>query len=310
MAMPPPPKPLDSRDWSLLLLLSLLWGVAFLCVGAAVRELPPLTVVLSRLALAAVVLLPVFWRYGHTLPRTLVAWTPFLVMGILNNILPFGLFTTGQTLITTGLASIINAMTPLFAVVVMAAFGEERLTAHRIAGVLLGAAGVAILQGADPLAGTGHAIGIALCLGGTLSYAFAALWGRRHLAGVAPLKSATCQLIASAVIMLCLVALVDRPWSLAVPSPTTWIALFTLAMLGTALAYIVFFELLVRSGASNAMLVTLLIPVTAILLGHLLLGEALHGREIVGALVIGLGLLFIDGRVMLAARRLLGGRSG
>jgi drug/metabolite transporter (DMT)-like permease len=240
------------------------------------------------------------------LPRRLSGWLPFLGMGLLNNVLPFDFIFAGQTQITVGLSSIINAMTPLFTVIVMASFQEERLTAYRIIGVLLGVVGVAVLRGFDgPLDGS-QTLGIALCLAGALSYGFAALWGRKFLADVPPVKSATCQLMCSTLIMTVVVSVVDRPWTLAVPSQETVWALVALAVFGTAAAYIVFFQILVRAGASNVMLVTLLIPVTALVLGNVFLGESIQSKEIIGALIIGAGLLFIDGRVI---NRLTGRRA-
>lgn len=296
--MPQVAKTMDAQDWSLLVFLSILWGGAFFFAGVAVRELPPLTVVLARVSLAAATLLPLFWYFGHTLPRSLSDWLPFFGMGLLNNVLPFGFIFAGQTHITVGLASIINAMTPLFAVIVMAAFREERLTVHRVTGVLLGVVGVVILRGLKAPIDGAQTLGIALCMAGALSYGFAALWGRRQLAGVPPLKSATCQLICSTIMMAIVVTIIDRPWTLSPPSPAVMSSLLALAVFGTALAYIVFFRILVRAGASNVMLVTLLIPVTALFLGNVFLGEPIRGKEIIGAAVIGLGLLFIDGRVI------------
>lgn len=295
--MPDLPKPLNSTDWGLLVLLSVLWGATFFFAGVAVREVPPLTVVFVRVALAAVMLLPLFWLAGYRLPRSIGAWMPFFVMGLLNNVIPFGFLFAAQTLITVGLTSIVNAMTPLFTIVVMAAFGVERLTGNRVAGVVLGALGVAVLRGIDGPLGGPETIGIVLGLVGTLSYGFAALWARRHLQGTPPLRSATCQLLSSSVVMLLLVAIVDRPWSLDVPSLDAMLSMAGLALFGTAIAYIVFFRIIERAGASNVMLVTLLIPISAIWLGVTFLDEPLRAREIAGAVIIGIGLLFIDGRV-------------
>lgn len=291
-------KTLDGTDWALLLLLSVLWGGAYFFAGVAVRELPPLTVVLLRVSLAACALLPVMWFMGLRLPGALSAWWPFVGMGLLNNVLPFSLIFAGQTQISVGLSSIINAMTPLFTVLVMAGFREERLTAYRVTGVVLGVVGVAVLRGLDGAVGPGQTLGIGLCLAAALSYGFAALWGRRHLAGVPPVKSATCQLICSSLVMLVLVSLVDQPWTLSAPSAWAMGSILAMAVFGTALAYIVFFTLMARAGASNVMLVTLLIPVTALALGYLFLGEAIRVREVVGAVIIGFGLLFIDGRLV------------
>jgi drug/metabolite transporter (DMT)-like permease len=210
-------KTMDGQDWGLLILLSVLWGGAYFFAGVAVKELPPLTVVLARVFLAAAALLPLFWYLGHSLPRS------FSGMGLLNNVLPFGFIFAGQTQITIGLSSIINAMTPLFTVIVMASFQAERLTVNRIIAVLLGVVGVAV------------------------SYGFAALWGRRFLVGIAPVKSATCQLMCSMLIIAVVVCVIDQPWTLPMPSQSAVLSLAALAIFGTAVAYIVFFKILVRA---------------------------------------------------------------
>jgi drug/metabolite transporter (DMT)-like permease len=290
-------KTLDARDWSLLVLLSVLWGGAFFFAGVAVREMPPLTVVFVRVSLAAAALLPLFWTFGHVLPKSFAGWLPFFGMGLLNNVLPFGFIFSGQTQITVGLSSIINALTPLFTVIVMAAFGEERLTRSRVTGVMLGLLGVAVLRGIGGGKDGSQMLGIALCVAGAICYAFAALWGRRQLSGVSPLKSATCQLIAATAMMAVIVSLVDQPWNLPLPGAATVLAIVALALLGTALAYIVFFQILVRAGGGNVMLVTLLIPVSAIMLGYFFLHEPVEARELLGASIIAIGLVFIDGRV-------------
>lgn len=291
-------KTMDIQDWGLLIFLSVLWGGAYFFAGVAVREVPPLTVVLVRVFLAAIVLLPLLWYLGHALPKTYSAWLPFIGMGLLNNVIPFSCIFFGQTQITVGLSSIINAMTPLFTVVVMASFREEQLTTYRVIGVLLGIVGVAVLHGFDGDLNTGQTVGIALCLAAALSYGFAALWGRKHLAGMPPVKSATCQLLCSALIMAFVAGVVDQPWDLAMPGWNTILSLVLLAVFGTALAYLVFFKILACAGASNVMLVTLLIPVTALLLGNVFLGEPVNAKEILGACIIGAGLFFIDGRVV------------
>jgi drug/metabolite transporter (DMT)-like permease len=276
--------------------LSVLWGGSFFFNGVALRELPPLTVAFARVFLAALCLLAVIGPLGGTLPKRPADWRPFAVMGLFNNIIPFSLFLAAQTMISSGLASVLNATTPLFTVLVLAAFGEERLTARRIAGVLIGLAGVALLR-APGMSAPDQLLGVLLSLGGALSYGFAGLWGRRRLIGVPPLTSATCQLICSSAVMAIIAGAAERPWALPMPGAATWAALAGIAALSTSLAYLVFFRILNRSGAANAMLVTLLIPVTAILLGHFVLGEPLTAREIVGALIIGSALLVIDGRV-------------
>jgi len=294
---------IDARDWSLLAVLSVLWGGSFFFSGVVLKELPPLTVVLLRVALAAMILLPVLRAYQIRFPVGLSGWKPFFAIALLNNVLPFSLIVIGQTYIPSGLASILNATTPLFTVVVMAAAGDEKLHARRVVGVVTGLIGVIILHGQDlhgqdPGFQSGEGVGILLCLAAAFSYGLSALYARRKLSNSPPLATATFQLLASALMMTIVAAVFERPWQLPMPGVTTWLAMFGLSALSTALAYIVFFQVLRRSGSTNVMLVTLLIPVTAILLGYLVLGESISLREIIGALVIGSALLLMDGRVL------------
>jgi drug/metabolite transporter (DMT)-like permease len=295
--MAEPPQTIDARTAQLLLFLSIIWGGSFFFTGAAIRELPPLTVALARVALGAAFLLPFFKMLGGTWPKTFAGWMPFLGMGILNNVIPFSLQAAAQLYVSSGVTSVLNATTPVFGVIVLAAFGDERLIARRAIGVAVGLIGVVVLRGVSVGLNGGETLGILLGLGGALSYGFAGLWGRRMLANVPSINSATCQLICSTAIMLILASAIERPWDLPMPSTTAVLALVGLAAISTSLAYIVFFTILRRSGATNTLLVTLLIPVTAILLGHFVLGEPLHTREIVGAVIIGSALLVIDGRV-------------
>ncbi len=289
---------IDARDWSLLALLSVLWGGSFFFIGVVIRELPPLTVVLLRVTLAALILLPLLWLYRIRFPVGLFGWKPFFAIALLNNILPFSLIVVGQTYIPSGLASILNATTPLFTVLVMAAAGDEKLHVRRVAGVVTGLIGVIILHGQNLGFQSGEGIGILLCLAAAFSYGLAALYSRRKLSDSPPLATATFQMMASSLMMAVIAAAFERPWQLPMPGLTTWLAMIGLAALSTALAYIVFFQILRRSGSTNVMLVTLLIPVTAIVLGYLVLGESVSPREIIGALVIGSALLLIDGRVL------------
>jgi len=294
---------IDGRDWGLLGILSVLWGGSFFFNGVALKELPPLTLVFLRVALAALILLPVLRAYRIGFPRGFSGWQPFFGIALLNNVLPFSLIVMGQTFIPSGLASILNATTPLFTVLVMAASGDEKLLMRRVAGVLAGLIGVIILHGQDLDFANSQGVGILLCLAAAFSYGLSALYARRKLSNSPPLATATFQLLASSLMMAIVAALVERPWQLPMPGATTWLAMAGLAALSTALAYIVFFQILRRSGSSNVMLVTLLIPVTALLLGYLVLGESISRREIVGAIVIGSALLLIDGRILDLVRR-------
>ncbi|WP_256808031.1 MULTISPECIES: DMT family transporter [unclassified Bradyrhizobium] len=294
---------IDARDGALLAVLSVLWGGSFFFNGAALRELPPLTLVFARVALGAVILLPLLRMQGIGFPKDMKSWTAFATIGLFNNVVPFSLIVIGQTFIPSGLASVLNATTPLFTVMVMAAAGEEALQMRRVAGVALGLAGVIVLRGWGIETRPGQGLGILLCLGGALSYGFAALAARRLLKDSPPLGTATFQLMASTVMMAVVAGAMEQPWRLPMPGIATWFAVLGLAGLSTALAYIVFFQILRRSGATNVMLVTLFIPVTAILLGWLVLGEPISTREIAGAIVIGSALLVIDGRVLNLLRR-------
>ena len=301
--MSPNDNRIDVRDWSLLAVLSILWGGSFFFNGAALRELPPLTLVFLRVVLGAAILLPLLRVQGISFPRGVAGWKPFVAIGLLNNVIPFSLIVIGQTFIPSGLASVLNATTPLFTVLVMAAAQEEALQVRRVAGVALGLAGVIILRGWGVESRAGQGFGILLCLGGAFSYGLAALAARRLLKDSPPLGTATFQLMASTVMMAIVAGVTEQPWHLPMPGVATWLAVLGLASLSTALAYIVFFQILRRSGATNVMLVTLLIPVTAILLGWLVLGEPISAREIAGAIVIGSALLVIDGRAMRMLQR-------
>lgn len=282
---------IDPRDWLLLILLSVLWGGSFFFIGVAVKELPAFTIVFVRVALAAAILLPVHWLWVGKLPHD---WRPFIGMSILNNVVPFTLIVSGQALITSGLASVLNATAPLFGLVIMALAGDEKLLPRKVSGLVLGLIGVFVLRGDVG----GEMLGILLVLGGAASYGLSSLWARRKMGGINPITSATCQMICSSFIMAALAAAIDQPWQLPAPSLSTWAALIALAALSTSLAYIVFFQILTRSGASNVLLVTLLIPVTAILLGWAFLGEPLDAHEILGAVIIASSLLIIDGRIV------------
>lgn len=291
-----------AREWSLLVLLSILWGGSFFFAKVALAELGPFTVVFFRVGLAALALNVVASAVGQSLWRAGTPWRQLVVMGALNNALPFSLIFWGQTTITSGLASILNATTPLFTVLVAHALTrDEGMTVRKLFGVLAGLAGVAILIGPDL---GGSIWGQIACLAAALSYAFAGVYGRRFQAmGVPPMQAAAGQVTASAMLILPIMLIVDRPWELAAPpSAGVWAALAGLALLSTALAYVLYFRILAAAGATNLLLVTFLIPVTAILLGAAFLGERLELRQFAGMALIGLGLAAIDGRILARLR--------
>jgi drug/metabolite transporter (DMT)-like permease len=281
----------------LLVLLSVLWGGSFFFVAVAVCDIPPLTLVLARVALAAALLVPVARMLGLSLPRTLGAWRVYAMLALLNNVIPFSLIVYGQTKIASGLASVLNATTPLFTLLVARMFAGEPLTAAKLGGVMMGIAGVGVLMGPDAVsANTAGMVGMLCVLAAAFSYALAALWMRRLRD--TPLVSAAAQLVCSTVVLLPVAGLVDRFWTLPTPGATAIAAVVGLAAVSTALAYIVFFRINATAGPTNVMLVTLLIPVSATALGTFVLGESLTLHQVAGALVIASALVVIDGRLL------------
>ncbi|WP_201831273.1 DMT family transporter [Microvirga zambiensis] len=311
MTQAPVQKTMAASDWALLAILSIVWGGSFLFIGVAVRELPPLTIVAIRVATAASALLLVLKLMGENLPRSREAWTAFLGMSILNNVIPFTLIVWGQSHIASGLASILNATTPLFTVIVAHYLtADERLTGQKFAGVIVGFVGVAVMIGAAAFVALDTSILAQLAiLGAALSYGFSGVFGRRFKTmGIPPLATATGQVTVSSALLLPAALLVDRPWTLAMPSTGAILSLAALGLVSTAFAYLIFFRLLARAGATNVGLVTFVIPVSAILLGVLILGETLAARHIVGMALIGAGLILIDGRLVTALNARFTGR--
>ncbi|WP_349358206.1 DMT family transporter [Stappia sp.] len=291
-------------NWALLITLSILWGGTFLLARIAVVEVPPLTLVFLRVALAALTLHAVLRVRGLRFPLEPRLLGAFAVMGLLNNAIPFSLIFWGQTVLTASLASILNATTPIFTVIVAAAIvAQEPLRGHRIAGIAVGFAGVVLLL-LPGLRGLGVSPVWAqlLCLGGALSYAFAATFARRFR-GVPVLVAAAGQLSASSLLVLPLAAWQAATWqgtgwAVADTGAGVWLSVVALGTLCTALAYLIYFRLLVEAGATNASLVTLLIPVTASVLGALTLGESLTGPQLSGMAVLLVGLALLDGRIL------------
>jgi len=288
-------------EWGLLLSLSILWGGSFFFVGVAVQELPPLTIVFLRVGIAALALNLVMNVTGTALPRSATLWFAFLGMALLNNVIPFTLIVWGQTSIASGLAAILNATTPLFTVFVAHFFtSDERATPVRWIGVAIGFVGVVLMIGPKTMEGlSDNLLAQLACLGGAISYAFAGVYGRRFSRmGVAPLATATGQVTVSTALLLPIVLIVEKPWTLGLPSFAAFSSIAALAIFSTALAYILYFKILATAGATNLLLVTFLIPVTAILLGSAILGETLEMTHFMGMGLIGLGLLAIDGRIL------------
>lgn len=293
---------MNLREWIILIALSVLWGGSFFFVGVAVTELPPLTLVALRVGIAAAALWTIALIMGLTIPKCPRIWFAFLGMGLLNNVIPFVLIVWGQTQIASGLASILNATTPLFTVIVAGmVLADERATVSKLMGVVIGFFGVAVMIGL-PEVGAGNEgaslIAQVAILVAALSYAFAGVYGRRFKKmAVNPLITAAGQVTASTVIMIPIAMLYDGPFDISAPSMQSWVALLGLGILSTALAYVLYFKLLESAGATNLLLVTLLIPVSAIVLGALFLNETLHTYHFIGMAFIAVGLSAIDGRL-------------
>src|SRR5437763_1452166 len=297
---------MNGRDWLILGSLALIWGGAFFFIGVAVRHVQPLTYVLLRLSIAATAMWLFLRLKGQSLDLPRGAWRSIFLLALLNNCLPFALFGWGQTHIASGLASILNATTPIWGVVVAHFLThDERMSPRKIAGALLGFGGVATMIGPSLLGSIGtSALSQLACVTASLSYALAAVWARRFKRiGVSPLSVTTGQLTAGAVVMLPLSMFVDHPWQHALPPLGAWAAIAALALFCTAFGYVLYFRLIDRAGATNALLVTLLVPPVAILLGALFLAETLAPQDFLGLGLIALGLAAIDGRLLSLFRR-------
>ncbi len=291
---------LDSVGWGLIAILSVLWGSAFFLIAVGLRGYPPNTLVFLRLALAILPMWIAMRFAGETLPRDGRSWWLLLVVGALNCSLPFIMFFWGQQYLASGYASILNATTPLWGVVIAHFMTQdEKLTPARLSGVFLGMAGIVVMAWPEAVKGlTGNLIAQLACLVSTLFYSIAAIYGRRlSQTRMTPIVVATGQTMMAALFMLPVVLIVDKPWAMSMPGWDSTLAACTLALLSTALAYILYFRLIDRAGASNAQLVAFIMPVIAVMLGVTFLGEHLSGRQLVGASLIALGLVALDGRL-------------
>jgi drug/metabolite transporter (DMT)-like permease len=297
------------KEWSQLVVLSVLWGGAFFFVGVVVEEVPPFTVVLGRNGFAAVGLAAYLALSGEHLPSRRRLWGAFLIMGFLTSLLPHSLIAWGQAHIDSGLAAILVGTTPLFSVVLTHVLtGEERLTPARVTGVLLGLAGVVVLIGPEALRGLGrYGLAQLATLGAALSYACAGIYGRRFK-GLPPAVAAVGQLTATTLLVLPLALASEQPWDLR-PTIVAWGALLGLGLLSTAVASLIFFRILVVSGVTNVMLVNFLVPVSALLLGGLVLGERLDWTAFAGMALIFFGLVTIDGRLLSSGTKPMSGGS-
>ncbi|NJR48563.1 MAG: EamA family transporter [Leptolyngbyaceae cyanobacterium CSU_1_3] len=285
---------MNRKEWLLLVILSVLWGGSFFFIKVAVQDLPPLTIVWGRVGVAAIVLtLFVYWM-GQKLPTSPKLWVSLTTMGVLSNLIPFSLIVWGETQISSGLASILNATTPIFTVILAHFLTAERLTRNRLLGIVFGFGGVIVLFGSHLSQGL-HLpqLGQLAVLGAAFAYGLSGLYGRRF-DGLPAAVTAAGMLICTTIVTSPLVLLFDQPWTLR-PRLTTWAALLALGLLSTAIAYLIYFHLLSIVGATNVSLVTFLIPISALFLGVLVLHEQLTWNALVGMGLIFVGLAVING---------------
>lgn len=296
---------MNKSEWSYLGILSLIWGCSFFFGEIILTELRPFTLVLGRVAIAAIFLYAALLIKNYNIPCSLRLWINFFIMGLFNNLIPFCLIFWGQTMISSSLAAILNASTPIWSVI-LAHFltCDERLTTNRLIGVFLGFIGVSIMIGIDSLKGIGdNILGQIAVLGAGISYSIGGIYSKK-MKNTPSMIVATGQLSATTIMMIPLVLIFDKPWLISFPSLKVWSSLFALAFFGTALAYVIFFKLLSTAGATNSLLVTLLVPVVAIFLGTTFLDEHLSFVQIMGMLLIAIALLTIDGRIIKICRSL------
>ena len=287
--------------WMLLVLLSVVWGGSFFFNGIALREFPTLSIVTARVGLAALALLFLMKMMGQGIQLNRQILKAFFGMSFLNNVVPFSLIVWGQQHIASGVASILNATTPLFTMLAAHWFTtDEKINPRRLLGVLTGMGGVGLMMGLDSMESSGfHLLGQSAILLAAFSYGLAGVYGKRFAQlEIPPLATATGQLCASSIILIPLTLWIDQPWTMAIPSFEGMGSLLGIALLSTALAYVIYFRLLKTAGATNLLLVTLLIPVSAIILGVFLLDESLEPQHLSGMAVISLGLLIMDGRLL------------
>jgi drug/metabolite transporter (DMT)-like permease len=300
---------MGTREWALLVFLSVLWGGAFFFAAIAVKQVEPFTLAFLRMGLAALALAVIAAVLDLKMPKSPEVWLGFLILGVIGTAAPFSLIYWGQTEINGGLASILNAATPLWTIVVAHFFTrDEKFTLRRFLGVLTGFAGVAIIMAPSvqvswsdsPLLAEASILVAGLC------YAVAGVFAKRFKE-VPPVVLSCGQLAFGALFILPIVFVFDHPFSRPAPDIIAVAAILAIALLSTALAFIIYFEILRVAGATNVMLVTLLVPVSAIFLGALILGEALAPRHFAGLAFIACGLMLIDGRLLQYARRKMGG---
>jgi len=291
------------RAWIMMAALGLLWSGTFFLTEILLLYFPPFTIVFHRVGLAALAMMLLLRLRGKSLPRDAQSWAGFIVMGFLNNALPFSAIVFGQQYITGGLASILNSTTAFIAVIVSGIFlADERLTMPRFMGVTLGVIGVALAMGLNSLDNLSWAsLGQFCILLSSTSYVLASIWGKLKLRGHDADVTATAMLMTSTAWMFGIALMVDGLPFAAMPG-AVFGAFLIYAVFCTSLAYILYFALLKEAGAGNTMLVTIIIPPFSLLLDAFALGQWVKPHEMLGFGVIAIGLLVLGGKIRLWKR--------
>ena len=300
---------LDLTSALLLLFLSVLWGASFLFAKIAVGAIPVFVALAARVMIGAASLGLYLIVTRHELPRELRIWRMFLFMGVFNNAIPFALLFWAQTEITAGLGAILNAMTPIFTLIVAHFLTrDEKITRDKLIGIGIGFCGVAVLVGPSLLLDPGRAaLAKVACIVASVSYGFASVFGRRFAReGVSPLSATFGQIVTSSLVIFPIALFFHPVATLAAAPVEVYLALLGLGIISTAFAYVLFYKILARAGATNVSLVTLLVPVSATILGALVLDETLTPMQGLGMALISIGLLVMDGRIFDRIRQSIG----
>ena len=286
------------KEWSAFILLGLIWGSSFLWIKIGVESITPMMLVTLRVSFGLLALLVVMAAQRQAFPRDRATIMKFVFMGVFNTVIPFLLITWGETKIDSSLASILNAATPLF-VIIIAHFWlrDEKITPARLGGLLMGFTGVVVLvlQNLKPGSGQNNVWGELAVLLATVSYAVALVFSRRQLRGTKPVVQSTMILVVASALMWIIMPVADRP--VAFPAtPLTWIAVIWLGVLGLCVAYLLFFYLNNVWGPTRASLVTYVFPVVGVVLGIIFLSEPLTWNMIVGSILVVSGIVVVNRR--------------
>ena len=271
------------RDFAALILLGALWGGSFLFIRVAVPALGPFLLVELRVGLAAVALF--FYALAASrVPKIRGRWRSFLALGFLNAAVPFSLISAAEIHLTASLAAILNSTTVMFTAMVTAVWMGDTLTARKVVGIILGIVGVTVLVGWDPIALNGIVLlSVAAMLGASLSYALGATYAKQAFSGIPPLGMAIGQQMGATALVLPL-AVIGLPTE--VPSSAVALSVLGLALLSTAVAYLIYFRLIENVGPTSTVTVTLLVPVFGLLFGVLLLDEPFGPGTLAGLGII------------------------